>query len=234
MTRLKLLLIFIASTIYAVAHEDVAQYKLEVMDFSELKVTDAINVTYHCSEDSAGWAYFECSPDVAQRLIFTNNKSQLHIQVDMMEFHGQLPTIHVFSRNLTKVDNTADSTIYVERTVPVQSFKARVVGNGAIIIRYIEAGSIDAGINTGRGHIVINGEATKVKLANVGTGTVEAGGLGGQNVKVIVTGTGSVDCKATEALSIYGAGSGTVYYTGEPEKITNRSLGVKAVAIGSN
>ena len=35
-------------------------YKLDVGDFSELKVTDGINVVYNCSTDSAGWAYFEC------------------------------------------------------------------------------------------------------------------------------------------------------------------------------
>ncbi len=34
-----------------------ADYKLDVQDFTELKVTDNINVEYHCSNDSAGWAY---------------------------------------------------------------------------------------------------------------------------------------------------------------------------------
>lgn len=228
-----LLYLFIATTAFTIkAQDEAADYKLEVLDFTELKVTDAVNVTYHCSADSAGWAYFSCEPDVAQRLLFTNNKSQLHIQVDNSDgFNHPLPMVHVYSSSLAKVDNSADSTVIVASNTAVQSFKARIVGNGSLIARNIQAGQIDAGINTGKGHLVISGTATKVKLSNVGTGTIEAGSLKGRVVKVMMLGTGDIDCYATESLSIYGTGSGKIYYSGHPEKIINRSLGVKAFAM---
>lgn len=212
-----------------------ADYKLEVMDFTELKVTDNINVDYHCSADSAGWAYFTCPPEVASMLLFSNNKSCLHIQVATDGNPvSDLPTLHVYSSSLAKVENASDSTLRVLSNVPVDKFSGRVVGNGTLVITNADAGRLDASIATGKGHIIINkGKARKVKLSNVGTGPIEAGGLVANSVKVMLLGTGDVDCTATENLSIYGAGSGKVYYSGNPAKVTNRSLGVKAFPVTS-
>lgn len=211
---------------------DTADYKLEVQDFSSLKVTDNINVVYHCSADTAGWAYFSCEPEIARALLFTNTKSQLHIQVDYTAINTtSLPTVHIYSSNLNKVENSSDSTMIVYLNKPVQTFNARVVGNGTIMVYGLESASVDAGIATGKGHLVLNGEAGRAKISNVGTGPIEAGNLVTRNVKVILLGTGDIDCCATESISVYGAGSGKIYYAGSPQKIINRSLGVKAYAV---
>ncbi len=232
--RSKFTLIFTSLLAALSAHaSEPADYKLEVQDFTELKVTDNINVDYHCSADSAGWAYFTCPPEKASMLLFSNNKSCLHIQVaaDTLPVVG-LPTLHVYSSSLEKVENASDSTVRVLSNVPVVKFKGNVIGNGTLVINNIEAGTVEAGINTGKGHVVLIGGKTKsAKLSNVGTGPIEAGGLKARKVKVILLGTGDVDCTATEELSVYGAGSGKVYYSGSPEKVKNRSLGVKAFPV---
>lgn len=210
--------------------EDAALYRLNVQDFTELKVSDGVNVEYHNSTDSAGWAYFTCTPSIAHRLLFTNNKSQLHIQVDRYDgFKEPLPTIHVHSQLLTKVENSSDSTIVLSALSPVKSFKASIIGNGTLVINGVEATSFEASINTGRGHIVATGKSARAKYTSVGTGPIEAGTLEAGKVKILLLGTGNIDCFATESLNIYGAGSGTVYFSGEPAKVTNRSLGVKSV-----
>jgi len=210
-----------------------ADYKLEVKDFAKLKVTDNINVEYICSSDSAGWVYFTCDPSISSRLIFSNNKSCLHIQVSSDdEILTGLPTLRVYSSYLTKAENDSDSTLRVLSNAPVPNFKCRVVGNGTIIVNNVDANSVEAAITTGKGHIVIvNGKSQKAKLTNVGTGPIEAGALKARNVKVTLFGTGDIDCTATESISIYGAGSGKVYYGGNPEKVSNRSLGVKAFPV---
>lgn len=235
MRKLKHIFSLIA-TVAAVAWQaQAADYKMEVMDFTELKVTDNINVDYKCSADSAGWIFFSCDPSLASKLIFSNNNSCLHVQVAMDEEpHIGLPTITVCSSALNKVQNDSDSTLRVLNNVPVKQFKAKVVGNGTMIISNVEATSIDAGISTGKGHVVVhNSKSVNAKLSNIGTGPIEAGGLTAAKVKAYVIGTGDVDCTATESLTIYGAGSGKVYYSGSPEKITNRSMGVKAFPIGN-
>lgn len=233
-TRLFLILTILFFSVTAATAEP-ADYALEVQDFTSLKVTDGINVEYHCSADSAGWVYFTCEPTLSQSLLFTNNKSQLLIQLDLDPgARHDLPTLHVYSSSLAKVENAADSTITVNNNIPVQQFKVKLIGNGNIIVHGIEAGAVDASISTGNGHIVLTGTAGRAKLSSVGTGPIEAGQLSTRNTKVILLGTGNIDCNATESLSIYGAGSGKVYYVGNPEKITNRSLGVKAFPMDSN
>lgn len=219
----------------AVSAGQPADYKLEVLDFTELKVTDDINVVYHCSADSAGWAYFTCDPSLSSMLLFTNNKSCLHIQVaaDGMTLK-ELPTIHVYSSSLSKVENASDSTMTIMSDVSVKNFRGKVIGNGTLIVNNVEATVFEASIATGKGHIVLNGcKAQRAKLSNVGTGPIEAGGLVAGDVKAILLGTGDVDCTATGSLSVFGAGSGKVYYGGNPAKVSNRSLGVKAYPVGA-
>lgn len=208
-------------------------YKLELKDFTELKVNNPVNVEYFSSSDSAGHVYFTCNPSVAEHLMFSNRKSTLAIQLaEDYDNSVPLPTIKVYSSRLEKVENGADSTVRVVRNENVDNFKARLIGNGSLIIDRIDATSAEISLMTGNGLIaVVSGKVFKSKLTNVGTGTIQAGGLNSVQVKAIVSGTGSIDCCASEQLSIYGMGSGKVYYTGNPSKIHNRSMGVKALAI---
>ncbi len=207
-------------------------YKLDVGDFSELKVTDGINVEYNCSTDSAGWAYFECDPATAQMLMFTNKKNSLQIQVasDGAKVEN-LPTIKVYSMTLQKVENSGDSMVRVERTLPVRDFKASIVGNGTLVVADIKTHKAEFAIRTGNGHLVANGSTREANLRNVGTGKLEASGLQAEVVKCNILGTGPIDCNASVSLTITGAGSGKVYYGGTPSKISNRSIGVKAYSM---
>lgn len=209
-------------------------YKLQIEDFSALRVTNSLNVDYFASADSAGWAYFTCSAEMASMLIFTNNKNQLTIELasDGVAY-DDLPTIRVYSRSLTKVENAADSTVRVVRNTPVPNFKGKVIGNGRLEISNLEANTVDVSIATGRGHIVVyDGVTQQAKISSVGTGPIECGGLLARKIKTVVFGTGDIDCSPIEQLSVYGAGSGKVYYSGNPEKIVNRSLGVKVIKVG--
>jgi hypothetical protein len=213
------------------ANAELHDYSLNVQDFSELNVTDAINVEYRCSADSAGWAFFTCEPELTNKLIFSNNKDRLRIQLSNDgEKISKLPTIVVYSSTLTKLENAGDSTVTTKQTASVPTLKIKVIGNGTIIAQNLNATSIDAGINTGCGHLVLSGVAKRVSLKNVGTGPIEAGGLHAEEGKCTVLGTGPIDCTVSDKLTVAGAGTGKVYYKGTPE-VTNRSLGIKAVRV---
>lgn len=208
-------------------------YRLNVQDFTKLKVTDDINVEYYCSADSAGYAYYACTPEMSSKLLFSNKKGTLSVQLDNGDQElTDVPTVRVYSSQLIEVENQGDSTVVVQSNMPQSKFKAKIIGNGTIIVRYIEATELDAGINTGNGHIVVAlGEVVRAKFSNVGKGTIEAGNLIAREVKATSWGTGSIDCRPAEKLTIYGAGSGTVYYVGKPDSVSNRSIGVKAVPV---
>lgn len=210
-------------------------YKLDVGDFSELKVSDGINVEYYCSTDSAGWAFFECDPTTAQMLMFTNKKNNLNIQVATDgAVVKDLPTVKVYSMTLQKVENSGDSLVTIARTVPVREFKGSVVGNGVLVVEDIKTHKANFTLLTGNGHIVANGTTRQANLKNVGKGKLEASGLQAEDVKCNILGPGPIDCNASVALSVSGAGTGKVYYGGTPTKISNHSIGVKVISVDTN
>lgn len=211
----------------ALAAEE-ASYKLEVKDFTELKVLNSINVEYYCSADSAGWAYFDCEPAIASRLMFGNNKSRLQIEIADPEVPiTRVPTIRVYSTLLDKVENSGNSLVRINNDIAVKEFKATLIGNGQLIVKDISANKLNATIAAGNGQLVVSGKTRSAKLKNVGTGTVECADLTAEEVNVWLFGSGPIDCNATTSLTVYGAGSGKVYYGTKPEKISNRSMGVK-------
>ncbi len=212
---------------------EMSRYELDVNDFSELKVVEGINVDYVCNPDSAGKAVFYTTPDLASVLMFTNNKNKLEMQIatDGIDYEN-IPTVTVYSNFLTKVENSGDSTVRVLDVAPGPRFKANLIGNGRIVVRKVNATQVDASINSGNGTIVIKGKCTVAKLSNVGVGAIEADELEAVDVKCILVGTGSVGCSVRQNLTVIGTGSGKVYHKGTPEKVTNRSLGIKIVPIG--
>lgn len=211
-----------------------SRYSLDVRDFTELKVTNGINVDYVCMPDSAGVATFECTNDLASLIIFKNNdRGTLSIELDTNGFkYNNLPTVRVYSSFLTKIENGGDSLVRVISVAPCPQFTARVVGNGRLSVRDIRATTINAKISTGRGSLVINGTCDQANLSNTGTGNIQADGLKARSVKASILGTGPIGCTATEQLGIQGMGSGKVYYRQEyAPAIRNRAIGVKVQPI---
>lgn len=206
---------------------EVKDYSLKIGEFTELTVVDGINVVYRCDAARAGEAEFTCEPDMSSDISFQCNNHKLKIELTGEQPYRGLPTVTVYSSAITKVSNWGDSTITVGPVNPSADFTAEVIGNGSVVARDVRATKAEAAIKSGNGHIFITGKAQTVKLVNCGTGAVEAGGLEGMKVKVNMLGTGSVDCNATEELTVTGAG-GKVYYRGAP-KIKNRTVGVKII-----
>lgn len=210
--------------------EIVSHYELNVGDFKELKVADGINVDYRCNPDSSGIITFNATSDIASVITFTNNKKRLEIELSPeVADIKDLPTIIVYSQFLTKVENYGDSLVRVLTVTSGPDFKARLIGNGRLVVRNINALQVDASINTGNGQLVIYGKCNNVKFNNTGTGNIQADDLVAQKVKCVQVGTGSIGCYASEELIIYGA-SGCVYYKGNPE-IKNRAIKVKVIEI---
>lgn len=59
-----------------------------------------------------------------------------------------LPTVRVYSAMLSKVENSGDSTVTVNLSGAVPSFKARVVGNGTVVVRGIYTNNAEGRIST--------------------------------------------------------------------------------------
>lgn len=227
---LSLLIALIGSGVMSAAGKN--RYELDVNDFVELKVIEGLNVDYKCVPDSAGKAVFTTTPDLASVLMLTNNKGKLEMQISTDGInYKDLPTITVYSNFLTRVENSGDSTVRVLSVAPGPQFKAKVIGNGRLVVRNINATQVDASLSTGNGQIVLYGKCQTAKYGLTGTGSIQADDLEAVSVKCRSTGTGTIGCNVSGDLMVVGMGSGKIYYRGNPEKITTRSVGLKVIPL---
>lgn len=208
------------------------RYELDLKEFSELKVTDGIAVDYICNPDSAGKAVFFAEPQTASQIIFKPDKQKLEIQLVPREerMNRTVPKVTVYSTFLVSVENSGDSLVRVLSVAPTAKFKARVIGNGRMSVRGIKANQVEGALDTGNGTLAISGTADNAKLSCTGTGHIQADALVAKEVNARVLGTGSIGCTPTVSLSTSGAGSGKVYYNGNPV-IKKRGVGIKVEAM---
>ncbi len=210
---------------------DVNRYEVKLNDFTELKVNDAVNVIYRSVPDSAGIAVFNCPPALASSIMFSPQGTKLSIQLATNNDVAQksLPTVTVYSNFITKVENNGDSTVRVFSPKTGPKFKGRLVGNGRLIIRDLDANVVEGSIDTGNGTLVLSGRAPEVKLSNTGAGQLLADDLEAETIKCSLWGTGTVGCHARKLLTVTGAGTGTIYYLGTPEIKKKMALNIKCM-----
>lgn len=219
--------IFGANMLFA---QDMQRYKINVGDFEELTVVDGVPVHYVNNPDSAGWAVFESSPEVCSRIMFSNAKNHLKIQTDAEDsVVTGVPMLTVYSSSLKKICNSGDSLVVADVSAELEKFTIRQIGNGRLVVENLKATKIDARLTAGCGTLYVSGETTTAKFSNISSGTISAYNLVAENVSCSILGAGPVECTPSKTLKISGLGAGKVYYQGAPEKVSNKSLGVKAM-----
>lgn len=209
------------------------QHVINIGDFNEVKVIGNINVDYVASADSAGLVCFTAEPSVASAIEVSIKKGRLKINAkkdDGVAAVESLPTLTIYSGSLLKVENEGDSTVRVLSSVAVPNFSARLIGNGAVVVRNIKATSVDCSLLAGHGRMVVYGSCKDAKFNLAGTGIIQADGLKAVNANCFATGTGEIGVNA-EKLKVNGAGSATIYYVGKPEITKSFSLGVKVLPL---
>lgn len=97
--------------------------------------------------------------------------------------------------------------------------KIALNGTGDFELKTLSATSVEANLS-GTGDIEIcGGTATNATFELTGTGDINAQKLKAANATVNNHSTGDVECFATESLSIYNNGIGSVEYKGNPRKL---------------
>lgn len=203
------------------------KYSLKVGDFKSLQIVDDLNVVWRNHPDSTGMVTFACDSTMVNCIFFTADKNKLKIEQNIEDLGAtdlRFPTITVYSSSLEFVENDGDSTVVVVTPPSCENFKAKIIGNGTIVVQNIHSTRTEGSLDTGRGHLVLNGLTREVKLKNIGTGRIEAGGLLAESGNVTILGTGPVDCNVKGELTVKGMGTGKVYVLGNPT-IKKRSIG---------
>lgn len=200
------------------AAQDYKHYELNVGEFHELEVTDAINVDYEHNSYKAGKVEFDATSDVADAIIFRPAQGKLQIELATRDtVYPTLPTVRVYSSFLSKISNEGDSTVRVITINPGPTLDARLIGNGRLVLRDVRTTNADMSILTGRGTLVVYGTAENTHFNITGAGTIQADEFRSNAVSCTLTGTGSLFCYPGKTLNVKGMGSIKVYYRGNPK-----------------
>ncbi|MBD5180724.1 MAG: hypothetical protein HDT01_05430, partial [Bacteroidales bacterium] len=191
MRLLYTLLISLVAAVTGLA-QNIQHHVVEVGDFTHLEVDHAINVDYCSVADSAGLAVFDAAPEITNYIQFKNNgKGKLEIEIELNEdnqYPKNLPTLKIYSRFLTHIENSADSTVRVMSVNAGPKFKAVLIGNGRLSLKDVFTDDLTAKIMTGRGQLAISGKTQKAHLSITGVGAIQADELVAEEVTATVTG----------------------------------------------
>ncbi len=230
----KRIILALAVLLAAVTAAAQTKYTVNVGDFYELLVKDAVNVEYRCNPDSAGIAVFTTTPDITSRILFSNSGSNLKIELSKDEgrldsLRG-LPIVYVYSTFLSKAESRGDSTLVVCSPAPGPQLKLKLEGNGRIVARDVHVTTLEANSNTGHGEIMVYGKCKDAKLKISGKGTIKADRLNATSVKCSLFGKGEVTCNVNGGdLTLQGVTGATVGYRGKPANIKNRTTKAKLI-----
>ena len=125
---------------------------------------------------------------------------------------------------------TTKSPMSVAVSVPTLD-ALTLTGSGNIVVDGIEAENLTVTL-PGSGTLTGSGTATRLDVTVSGSGTVQFTRLVANDVRAVVSGSGSILVTATERLDASVSGSGAVLYTGNPQDVTKRVTGTGAI-VGS-
>jgi Putative auto-transporter adhesin, head GIN domain len=122
---------------------------------------------------------------------------------------------------------TTKSPMSVEVKVPTLN-TLTLTGSGNIVVDGIETESLKVTL-PGNGTLTGSGTATRLDVTVSGSGTVQFTRLVANDVRAVVSGSGSIFITATKRLDASVSGSGAILYTGNPQDVTKSVTGTGAI-----
>jgi len=122
---------------------------------------------------------------------------------------------------------TTKSPMSVEVTVPTLD-ALTLTGAGNIVVAGIETESLTVTL-PGSGTLAASGSATRLAVTVSGSGMVQFTRLVANDVRAVVSGSGSIFVTATRSLDASVSGDGAILYTGHPPNVTKSVSGSGAI-----
>jgi hypothetical protein len=119
------------------------------------------------------------------------------------------------------------SPMSVEVSVPALT-TLLLTGSGNIVVDGVQAESLKVSL-PGSGTLTGSGHATRLEVAVGGSGMVQFTKLVADDVRAVVSGSGSIFVTAINTLNASVSGSGAVLYTGNPSSVTKSVTGTGAI-----
>lgn len=123
---------------------------------------------------------------------------------------------------------TTKSPMSVEVKVPTLD-ALTLTGSGNVVINGIASESLEVTL-PGSGTLTASGTTTRLDVTVSGSGTVQFTRLVANDVRAVVSGSGSIFLTATKSLDASVPGAGAILYVGNPRDVTKSVTGTGTIA----
>ncbi len=119
-------------------------------------------------------------------------------------------------KDIEAVSLAGSGDVYSEDMMKSDNFRAALSGSGNLKLS-VKAQNVSSAIS-GSGNIDLNGETNQLKCSISGSGDIRAYELKSNDADIRIAGSGNIKVYVSENLKARIAGSGNIYYKGNPKK----------------
>ena len=180
---------------------DLITEERDVRDFNEIKTSGSFEV------------FVKVGPKQSLKLTFDDNL------IDIIETRVRGKTLRIGNEE----SYSSDYVCKVEITVP-ELEAVSLSGSGDIEIIDLKGEVFECSIS-GSGNVEVEGEVREAEFKISGSGEIEAKDLIADDAYVKISGSGDVRVYARESLEGRVSGSGSIYYSGNPQSLSTNVSG---------
>jgi len=131
--------------------------------------------------------------------------------------------IYITIKDFTGISLSGSGNAVSKGLIKGEDISLSVSGSGDIELE-LQANDVDCQIS-GSGSIHLNGDGRNGSLSVSGSGRLDAADFEIETIKIRISGSGGAYVNVSKEIDSRISGSGTVRYTGNPDKISNHSSG---------
>ncbi len=199
---------------------------IDMQGFKELSL--GVPGTLYLKQGNSESVEIECDDDIFDKIEFKLSGDELIIKKEgnwnwRDGWRRSEVDIYVTMKEIEEISVSGSGTIESQGTLKTKDLRLAVSGSGDMELD-IESEELDLRIS-GSGSINLNGDATEAEAKISGSGRVKADDLTVKIFEASISGSGSCYINVTDEVSANISGSGSVYYSGNPDKVYSNSSG---------
>tara|TARA_R110000850_G_scaffold277142_1_gene423499 strand:+ start:7967 stop:8698 length:732 start_codon:yes stop_codon:yes gene_type:complete len=193
--------------------------------YEEVKVGGNFHVTL--TEGNVGSITLKAESNLIKHIVIETKSNALYIKTEkntnLKPSSGKKMEVTVPVGTLSKVSLAGSGEINSSKTIQGESLEVKLAGSGDIDLP-IQTESLET-VVAGSGNITLTGTTRNLHGSIAGSGNGDLQGLKCQNAEVTIAGSGNFKVHCTEALKAKIAGSGNIYYKGNPSQLKTTEAG---------
>jgi hypothetical protein len=131
--------------------------------------------------------------------------------------------IHITIPDIEGIAVSGSGQVITKSPIKTSSLDLSIAGSGSMKLQ-ADAREISMKIS-GSGSIEVEGKSKSNEISIAGSGSIRAEKLLAEDYDISISGSGSCRIYASKSLNSRIAGSGNIYYKGDPDQVNNKTAG---------